>query len=75
MKGKRVLFAAAGIAILLCSGCAQDEGKSSSATTVPESFLKEVFTTDFENDIQNFRRTMIQKSIMIHFQIALPRRV
>ena len=48
MKGKRVLFAAAGIAILLCSGCAQDEGKSSSATTVPESFLKEVFITDFE---------------------------
>lgn len=58
MKGKRVLFAAAGIAILLCSGCAQDEGKSSSATTVPESFLKEVFTTDFEKRYTEFQKEM-----------------
>lgn len=56
MKGKRVLFAAAVIAILLCSGCAQDEGKSSSATTVPESFLKEVFTTDFEKRYTEFQK-------------------
>ena len=41
---------------MLCSGCAQDEGKSSSATTVPESFLKEVFTTDFEKRYTEFQK-------------------
>ncbi len=56
MKGKRVLFTAAGIAILLCSGCTEGEGKSSSATTVPESFLKEVFTTDFEKRYTEFQK-------------------
>ena len=41
---------------IVCSGCAQDEGKSSSATTVPESFLKEVFTTDFEKRYTEFQK-------------------
>lgn len=57
MKGKYILFMAVGTAILLCSGCKKEEGESFSAKTVPENFLQEVFTTDFEG-----RYTELQKN-------------
>jgi len=56
MKGKHILFAAAGIAVLLCAGCKGEEGNSSSVGNAPESFLKEVFTTDFEERYTEFQK-------------------
>lgn len=56
MKGKQVFFVAAGVAVLLCAGCKGEEGKSPSAENVPESFLKEVFTTDFEERYTEFQK-------------------
>ena len=56
MKRKRVFFAAAGLAVLLCAGCKGEEEKNSSAENAPESFLKEVFTTDYEERYTEFQK-------------------
>lgn len=56
MKRKRVFFAAAGLAVLLCAGCKGEEEKNSSAENAPENFLKEVFTTDYEERYTEFQK-------------------
>lgn len=54
MKGKSIFFMTAGIAILLCSGCKGEEGRSDLSGKVLDSFLTEVFTSDFEDRYTHF---------------------